>query len=104
MVLYEIVTEGLYCSIMTCGWKGLGDGGIFIGSGGGGGLFGSILERGDSKLFRMLSPRFWVGYLVKWRTHLTSAAARVVHTGKNGVEMVACMVWGLGGGGCLISF
>ena len=66
VVLYEIVTEGLYCSIMTCGWKGLGDGGIFIGSGGGGGLFGSILERGDPKLFRMLLPRFWVGYLVKW--------------------------------------
>ena len=66
----------------------------FLGSGGGGGLFGSILERGDSKLFRMLSPRFWVGYLVKWRTHLTSAAARAVHTGGNGVEMVACVVWG----------
>ena len=68
---------------MTCGWKGLGDGGIFIGSGVGG-LFGRILERGDSKLFRMLSPGFWTGHLVKWRTHLTSAAARVVHTGGNG--------------------
>ena len=78
-------------NIMTRGWKGLGDGRIFIGSGGGGGLFGSILERGDSKLFRMLSPRFWVGCLKKWRTCLTSAAARVVHAGGNGVEMVACM-------------
>ena len=25
----------------------------------------------------MLSMRFWVEYLVKWRTYLTSAAARV---------------------------
>jgi hypothetical protein len=36
--------------------------------------------------------------LVKWRTHLTSAAARVVNTGGNGVEMVARVVWGLGWG------
>jgi hypothetical protein len=49
-----------------------------------------------------LSPRFWVGCLVKWRRHLTSAAARVVQTGGNGVEMVAR---GVGcGGGCLVSF
>jgi hypothetical protein len=46
-----------------------------------------------------------VGYLVKWRTHLTSAAARVVRTGRNGVEMVARVVWGVCvGGGCLTSF
>ena len=57
-----------------------------------------ILERGDSELFKMLSPRFWVGYLVKWRRHLASAAARVVHAGGNGVEMVACMMLGVGGG------
>jgi hypothetical protein len=30
-----------------------------------GGLFDTILERGDSKLFQMLSPRSWVGHLVK---------------------------------------
>ena len=28
-----------------------------------------------------------MGYLLKWRTCLTSAAARAVHTGGNGVEM-----------------
>jgi hypothetical protein len=39
-----------------------------------------------------------VGYLVKRRTHLTSAAAKAIHTGGNGVEMVACAVWGGGGG------
>ena len=64
----------------------------------GGGLLDMILERGDSKLFKMLSPKFWVGYLVMWRRCLTSAAARVVHTGGNGVEMVACMTLGVGGG------
>jgi hypothetical protein len=67
------------------------------GFGCGGGLFDIILESGDSKLFEMLSPRFWVGCLKKWRTCLTSAAARVVHAGGNGVEMVACVVWGVGG-------
>ena len=36
--------------------------------------------------------------MVKWRTYLTSAAARVVHTGRNGGEMVACVVWGVWGG------
>jgi hypothetical protein len=36
---------------------------------------------------------------VEWRTNLTSAAARAVHAGGNGVEVVACMVWGWGGGG-----
>jgi hypothetical protein len=35
------------------------------GLGSGGVLFDIILERGDSKLFQMLSPRFWVGCLVK---------------------------------------
>ena len=64
----------------------------------GGGLLDIILERGDSKLFKMLSPQFSVGYLVIWRRYLTSAAARVVHTGGNGVEMVACMILGVGGG------
>ena len=67
------------------------------GLGCGGGLFDIILERGDSKVFKMLSPRFWVGCLKKWRTCLASAAARVVHAGGNGVEMVACVVWGVGG-------
>ena len=46
----------------------------------------------------MLSPGFWVGCLKKWRTCLASAAARVVHAGGNGVEMVACMILGVGGG------
>ena len=68
------------------------------GLGCGGGLLDIILERGDSKLFKMLSPQFSVGYLVIWRRYLTSAAARVVHTGGNGVEMVACMILGVGGG------
>jgi hypothetical protein len=86
---------------MTCGWKGLGDGGFFIWTGWGEGcsVACSMLERGDSKLFQVLSPRFWVGHLVKWRTHLTSAAARVVRAGGSGVGMVACVVWGWGGGG-----
>jgi hypothetical protein len=48
-----------------------------------------------------------VGHLVKWRTHWTSTAARVVRAGGNGVEMVACMVYGLwfmawGGGGLFV--
>jgi hypothetical protein len=68
-----------------------------------GGLFDVILERGDSKLFEMLSPGLWVGCLKKWRTCWTSAAARVVRAGGNGVEMVECVVWGVLGG-CLISF
>jgi hypothetical protein len=38
---------------------------------------------------------------VKWRTHLTSVAERVVNAGGNGVEMVACVVWCLGGGGAV---
>ena len=63
-----------------------------------GGALDIILERGDSKLFKMLSPQFSVGYLVIWRRYLTSAAARVVHTGGNGVEMVASMMLGVGGG------
>ena len=64
----------------------------------GGGLLVIILERGDSELFKMLPPRFLVGYLVKWRRHLASAAARVVQAGGNGVEMVACMMLGGWGG------
>ena len=45
-------------------WKWCGDGSMYdIGCGGG--LFDNILERRDSKLFKMLSPGFWVGYLVK---------------------------------------
>jgi hypothetical protein len=71
------------------------------GGGGGGPPFDLILERGDSQLFQMLTPRFWVGHLVKWRKRLTSTAARAVHTGGNGVEMVARRGLGLGGG-CLI--
>jgi hypothetical protein len=68
-----------------------------------GGLFGSMLERGGSKLFQMLSPRFLVGNLVKWRKHLTlaSTAVRVAHTGGNGVDVAARAVWGFGGG-CLM--
>jgi hypothetical protein len=56
---------------------------------GGGGLFVSMLERGDSELFQMLPPRFWVGPLVKWRTHLTSAAQ---HWEKERCTLVE-MVW-----------
>jgi hypothetical protein len=65
----------------------------------GGGLFDIVLERRDSKLLKILSPRFGVGCLKKWRMCLTSAAARAVHAGGNGVEVVAGMVWGWGGGG-----
>jgi hypothetical protein len=35
----------------------------------GGGLLDMLLERGDSELFKMLSPRFLVGHLVKRRRH-----------------------------------
>jgi hypothetical protein len=62
---------------------------------GGGGLFGSMSERGDPTLFQMLPPRFWTGRLVKWRTHLTYTAESVVRAGGNGVEMVECVIWGL---------
>jgi hypothetical protein len=50
---------------------------------------------------KILSTRFWVGHLVKWRTRWTSTAARAVRAGGNGVEMVARMACGLwlGGGG-----
>jgi hypothetical protein len=43
----------------------------------GGGLFDIILERRESKLFKMLSPGFWVGHLVK-REGIWHPAATVV--------------------------
>jgi hypothetical protein len=74
----------------------------------GGELPDIILERGDSKLFKMLSSEFWVGYLVKLRRYLTSTAA----SSKGGAHWwkwcgdgsmcdIGCVC---GGGGCLISF
>ena len=84
-------------------WKWCGDGSMYdIGCGGG--LFDIILERGDSfQGIQNAITEVLGGCLKKWRTCLTSAAARVVHTGGNGVEMVACMILGVGGG-CLITF
>jgi hypothetical protein len=42
-------------------WKWCGDGSMYSF----GCVFDIILERGDSKLFQMLPPGFWVGCLVK---------------------------------------
>jgi hypothetical protein len=56
-------------------------------------------KRGHQAIQNAITEVKWRRHLVKWRRHLTSAAARVVHAGGNGVEMVACMMLGVGGGG-----